>query len=302
MKPKIADLMKLRKHIKDSEGQRIRGRMERDLQNAEVFKPLISASTEATEKQVKAIQEQSSEQQRKLLELTQAVGEQTEVAKKQLEQRQKIMVVKDSHVPALPSKSVIQPAEFIIHALNERDKPESGLELKSIPNTARFKLGYHEFIFNRDEMKNVTNGDVIKGVTKGLMTLLTKKNLTKKLYSEEDEDIYLNLIVKSQAYLKDPSDPSSGPISSQSWKWKNIVGTWYENRGNRAGYGIGKIDIPEDDTELVKRLEIALGEMRGGNCNSAKYAKLYADEARRRSIISNLKYRRILEYLLDLFL
>lgn len=286
------------KHVRENEKLRNRGILNRERFNTELFKPVTKVTEQAVEKQIEAQKKESVAQQKAIEETKRAIEANTAVQEQQLAQKQKVMFIKpDTAIQAGPSRSVIQPANYIFDALNNRDRPESGLELKPIANTTRYKLGNHEFTFHREKMENRTTGETIDPVSQGLMILLTKKNMAEIEYTDEDEDSYLDLVVKSGAYLKDPQNPFSGPLSSKGFKWMNIVKPWYENRGNKSGRGF-TVDIPEKNEELMDKLHIFIREREAGNCNTTDYIKIHAKMAYKRKLIQAKDYIAILEMLL----
>jgi len=159
----------------------------------------------------------------------------------------------------------------------------SGLAIKPIgdqPN--KYSIGNSELTFESDDI--YVDGVKKFKTTKGLMELLIKSNPQE--YSEEDKNNYLLLIKHSKAYLQDPTDSNSKPLSSAAYKWKNIVGPWY----NREKKGSGIFFLPSDPNALFEKLALLIGSKSAGN--TGVYNEMYAilDELLRQKIITKKKY------------
>ena len=76
----------------------------------------------------------------------------------------------------------------------------------------------------------VIGGEVYDG-TEGLWGLLTEKrkeNLMQVPYSEDDWANYFGILKKTNALRQNFDPNSTHPRSSNSWKWKNILGTLWK--------------------------------------------------------------------------
>lgn len=190
----------------------------------------------------------------------------------------------------------------VAETLRSIDSNPSGLELSVIENGSddfKYKLGKYVITFNEDKMFVKGKNEPIQA-TKGLMLLLTKKNPKADLYTKEEKKIYLDLIFDSGAYLFNPNDETSKPISSKGMKWLNIVSPEYYRRKEKKT-GSGKLQkyeiaVPTSDKELMQKIELSIAEIRAGNDNLLPYIRRYLKEALKRKILRRYQADQILDY------
>lgn len=119
----------------------------------------------------------------------------------------------------------------------------------------------NKFFIGNKEAK-IDNDDIIidekkyKG-TSGLWELLT--NNIPKDYSQDDLTNYGNILHSTNAMYRNFDSTQNNPRSSNSYKWKNIVGDIWKTRPLTIK------EISDDPNELIKRFKILLSSKESGN-------------------------------------
>ena len=160
---------------------------------------------------------------------------------------------------------------------------KSGLAIKPIDGQAnKYSIGNSELTFESDDI--YVDGVKKYKTTNGLMELLTQSNPQE--FNEDDKNNYLLLIKHSKAYLQDPADSNSRPLSSGAYKWKYIIRPWYISE--KKGSGI--FFLPSDPNALFEKLALLIRSKSAGN--TGVYNEMYAilDELLRQKVITKKKY------------
>ena len=96
--------------------------------------------------------------------------------------------------------------------------------------------------------------------TPGLWELIVSKNPTD--YTDNDYDNYSRLMLKTNTLHRDNNRDSNYPKSSKGQKWKRILKTIWDNRGEYEGSGVV---IPSNPNALLERLDLLLASQEAGH-------------------------------------
>ena len=127
--------------------------------------------------------------------------------------------------------------------------------------------------------------------TSGLWELIVSKNPKKDNYNDEDEKNYTRLMVKTNALHQnnDPNNPR--PKSSDSIKWKKILGPiWF---GKKDYKGKGVVVIRSDPNALLERLDLLLSSQEAGHTGVGNELVSICDELKRQGVLDTKAYKKL---------
>ena len=92
--------------------------------------------------------------------------------------------------------------------------------------------------------------------TPGLWVLIVSKNPDDNIYTHDDYDNYAKLMLKTNTLHRDNDPNNIYPKSSKGKKWKRILKTIWDNRGEYEGSGV--VFLPKDPNALLERLDLSI--------------------------------------------
>ena len=99
--------------------------------------------------------------------------------------------------------------------------------------------------------------------TPGLWELIVSKNPDDNIFTYDDYDNYARLMLKTNSLHRDNNPDSNYPKSSKGQKWKRILRTIWDNRGEYEGSGV--VVIPSEPNALLERLDLLLMSKEAGH-------------------------------------
>jgi hypothetical protein len=185
---------------------------------------------------------------------------------------------------------------------NSSSKSNSGYSLKYNKGSKTFSIGNKEVILENDKI--IFDNKEYKA-TNGLMELLTRKEPNKTLLTEEDIQIYGDMLKNSNAIYQgfNPENKRLNTDSSKKWKFlKEYYPELFVD--TKLGKGLKKkvkrleklneiILLPDDIVALSKMLKLSILSYKSGN--NGEYNKINAllDELKRRKVISLSEFSQI---------
>ena len=161
------------------------------------------------------------------------------------------------------------------------------------------------------------SGERFKG-TDGLWELITLKEPVD--FNKEDKDEYERLMIKTNVIHRDGDPKNPRPKSSDSYKWKKIIGPiWYKKQGfseenaikmtNNRKYrerlikkmrkikseyeGEGVVVIPSDPNALLERLDLLLASQEAGHTGVRNELVSICDELKRQGVLDTKAYKKL---------
>ena len=174
------------------------------------------------------------------------------------------------------------------------------------PDFGITKKGRDHFIGKEHVIVKVNNiflpkfGETFIG-TPGLWELLTSKNPQE--YKDEDEDMYEDLMVMTNALHRDNDEDNPHPKGNhKTFKWLNIIRPiWYRNK--RVVYrfpkkkegqeGSGVVVIPSDPNALLERLDLLLASQEAGHTGVRNELVSICDELKRQGVLDTKAYKKL---------
>ena len=126
--------------------------------------------------------------------------------------------------------------------------------------------------------------------TPGLWELIMEDKPNKKNYTEEDENNYGNLLLKTNALNQDFNPKNTQPRSSRGYKWQNILSTVWATKGYK---GKGVVVIPSDPNALLERLDLLLASKEAGHTGVRNELVSICDELKRQSVLDTKVYKKL---------
>ena len=152
-------------------------------------------------------------------------------------------------------------------------------------------------------------GEVYKG-TPGLWELITSKNPTN--YTDEDKDIYRQLLLRSNTIYRGHKPNSNYPKSSRSFKWSNIISPLWEEIKTQREYeakteeetdedddlqpstsGTGLKILPSDPNALIDRFDLLFSSKKAGHTGVRNEIVSILDELKRQRVINTKEYKKL---------
>ena len=137
--------------------------------------------------------------------------------------------------------------------------------------------------------------------TPGLWELLTSKNPQE--YKDEDEDMYEDLMVMTNALHRDNDEDNPHPKGNhKTYKWLNIIRPiWYRKKGGIFRFpkkkegqeGSGVVVIPSDPNALLERLDLLLASQEAGHTGVRNELVSICDELKRQGVLNTKAYKKL---------
>ena len=125
--------------------------------------------------------------------------------------------------------------------------------------------------------------------TKGLWALIMEDN--PRGYTEEDKKEYGRLLIKTNALHKDFNPNNPRPRASDSYKWEEILGHIWHNRGKYVGKGV--VVIPSDPNALLERLDLLFASQEAGHTGVGNELVSICDELKRQGVLDTKAYKKL---------
>jgi hypothetical protein len=141
------------------------------------------------------------------------------------------------------------------------------------------------------------NNDLIIGDsrytgTPGLWELIVNKNPTQ--YTDDDKNVYEDILVKTNAMHHDNDPNNPRPKSSKGDKYLNIIKPiWGKMKGSGIKSTGSAVVIPSDPNALLKRLDILMASTEAGHTGVKNEIVSIKDELLRQGILSKDQYKNI---------
>ena len=136
----------------------------------------------------------------------------------------------------------------------------------------------------------MVDGDEYEG-TPGLWELIVSKNLDDNVYTNDDYDNYARLMLKTNTLHRDNNPDSNYPKSSKGQKWKRILKTIWDYRGEYEGSGV--VVIPSDPNALLERLDLLLASQEAGHTGVRNELVSICDELKRQGVFDTKSYKKL---------
>ena len=155
-------------------------------------------------------------------------------------------------------------------------------------------------------------GEVYKG-TPGLWELITSK--TPINYTDEDKDIYRQLLIRSNTIFRGYDPNSNYPRSSRIFKWSNIISPLWEEIKKQREYeakteeededeedkddplpstsGTGLKILPSDPNALIDRFDLLFSSKKAGHTGVRNEIVSILDELKRQGVIKTNEYKKL---------
>ena len=204
----IKDFIETRKRIKDNFIARKVGEIEYQSGLSKLFKP-VTETQKATAKEITEAQKATAEKiTSELLPIKEGIEG---VPLRLFREVFPSLGFKESDITKLGPLAV----NALIEAFTKEGVDRTyGIYAKD----KRFYMGNKQIIIKDN---NITLDGEVYGGTPGLWELITSKNPTN--YTDEDKDIYTQLVLRSNTVFRNNNPNSKYPKSSRSLKWYNII-------------------------------------------------------------------------------
>ena len=208
--------------------------------------------------------------------------------------------------------------EIARHYLNKQYRDTTfGIRKKIIENEKHHFIGKTHVIIKDNDITIAKDGDKFKG-TDGLWKLITLREPVD--FNKEDKDEYERLMIKTNVIHHDDDPKNPHPKSSDSYKWKKIIGPiWYKKQGfseenaikmtNNRKYrerlvkkmrkikreyeGEGVVVIPSDPNALLERFELLLASQEAGHTGVRNELVSICDELKRQGVLDTKAYKKL---------
>ena len=134
----------------------------------------------------------------------------------------------------------------------------------------------------------IIDNDEYEG-TAGLWELITSKNPDSNIYTEEDYNNYVKLMLQTNALHRDNNPNNKYPKSSKGDKWKNILSPIWNKRKEYDGSGMV---MSCDPNALIERLDLLLASKKAGNTGVRNKLVSICDELKRLDVIDSNAYKK----------
>ena len=133
------------------------------------------------------------------------------------------------------------------------------------------------------------DGEKFRG-TPSLWELIMEDKPNPKNYTEEDKNIYGNLLFKTNALNQNFDPKNSYPRASRSYKWQNILSLIW---AAKAYQGKGVVIIPSDPNALLERLDLLLASQEAGHTGVRNELVSICDELKRQGVLDTKTYKKL---------
>ena len=134
----------------------------------------------------------------------------------------------------------------------------------------------------------VVEGEEYEG-TPGPWELIVSKNPTD--YTDDDYDNYARLMIKTNTLHRDNNPYSNYPKSSKGQKWKRILKTIWDYRGEYEGRGV--VVILSDPNALLEKLDLLLASQEAGHMGVRNELVSICDELKRQGVLDTKAYKKL---------
>ena len=117
--------------------------------------------------------------------------------------------------------------------------------------------------------------------TPGLWELIMEDKPNPKNYTEEDENNYRNLLLKTNAMHQNFDPKNSYSRSNRGYKWQNILSLIWAKEYK----GKGVVVIPSDPNALLERLDLLLASQEAGHTGVRNELVSICDELKRQGVL-----------------
>ena len=297
----IRDFIETRKRIKDNFVARKVGESEYQTGLTKLFKP-VTETQKATAKEITEAQKATAEKiTSELLPIKEGIER---LPLKLFKEVFPSLGFKESDITKLGPLAV----NALIEAFTKEGVDRSyGIYAKN----KKLFMGNKEISIKDNDI--TLEGEVYKG-TPGLWELITSKNPIN--YTDEDKDIYKQLLLRSNTIFRGHKPKSTYPKSSRSLKWLNIISPFWEEIKTQREYeaktdeedeyqefeeeytlfppkGTGLKILPSDPNALIDRFDLLFSSKKAGHTGVRNEIVSILDELKRQGVIKTNEYKKL---------
>ena len=289
----IRDFIETRKRIKDNFIARKVGESEYQTGLTKLFKP-VTETQKATAKEITEAQKATAEKiTSELLPIKEGIEG---LPLKLFKEVFPSLGFKESDITKL--------GPIAVNALIEAFTKEGGDRTYGIyAKNKKLFMGNKEISIKDNDI--TLEGEVYKG-TPGLWELITSKNPIN--YTDEDKDIYRQLLLRSNTIYRGHKPNSNYPKSTRSFKWLNIISPLWEEIKTQREYeakteeededdpqpstsGTGLKILPSDPNALIDRFDFLFSSKKTGHTGVRNEIVSILDELKRQGVIKTNEYK-----------
>ena len=294
----IRDFIETRKRIKDNFVARKVGESEYQTGLTKLFKP-VTETQKATAKEITEAQKATAEKfTSELLPIKESIeGLPTKLFKEVFPS----LGFKESDITKLGPLAV----NALIEAFTKEGVDRTyGIYAKD----KIFKIGNKEIKIKDNDI--TLEGEVYKG-TPGLWELITSK--TPINYTDEDIDIYRQLLLRSNTIFRNFNSKSNYPRPTKTAKWLNIISPFWEEIKKQREYeakteedneteeddpqpstsGTGLKILPSDPNALINRFDLLFSSKKAGHTGVRNEIVSILDELKRQGVLKTNEYKKL---------
>ena len=294
----IRDFIETRKRIKDNFIARKVGEIEYQTGLTKLFKP-VTETQKATTKEITEAQKATAEKfTSALLPIKEGVEG---LPSKLFKEVFPSLGFKESDITKLGPLAV----NALIEAFTKEGVDRSyGIYAKN----KKFFIGSKEITIKDNDI--TLEGEVYKG-TPGLWELITSK--TPINYTDEDKDIYKQLLLRSNTIFRGYNPKSNYPRPNKTAKWLNIISPLWEEMKKQREYeakteedneteeddpqpstsGTGLKILPSDPNALINRFDLLFSSKKAGHTGVRNEIVSILDELKRQGVLKTNEYKKL---------
>ena len=286
----IRDFIETRKRIKDNFIARKVGESEYQTGLTKLFKP-VTETQKATAKEITEAQKATAEKiTSELLPIKEGIEG---LPLKLFKEVFPSLGFKESDITKLGPLAV----NALIEAFTKEGVDRSyGIHAKD----KKLFMGNKEISIKDNDI--TLEGEVYKG-TPGLWELITSKNPIN--YTDEDKDIYKQLLLRSNTIYRGNKPNSNYPKSNRSFKWLNIISPFWEEIKTQREYededddlqpstsGTGLKILPSDPNALINRFDLLFSSKKAGHTGVRNEIVSILDELKRQGVLKMNEYKKL---------
>ena len=211
-------------------------------------------------------------------------------------------------IKKLPQAITFPPTPPIGEASGEEEEYEEEEKDESIGEIAKYflnkpntdktfgvcKISGHHYIGDKHVI--IKDDDIFVGSdrfmgTRGLLELITLKNLDESDYDKMDKADYKRLMIKTNALHQNNDPKKPFPKSSGGRKWNELLRHfWFDKKGYEEK---GVVVIPSNPNALLKRLDLLLTCQEAGHTDVGNELVSICDELKRQGVLDTNAYKKL---------
>ena len=141
---------------------------------------------------------------------------------------------------------------------------------------------------------NIMVGDKEYKGTPGLWELIVMKLPNDNVYTQEDEENYAEIMIKTNSLRRGNSSLSKTPKASKGLKWRSLLSKIWDKSKQFSGDGLQTIILPSDPNALLDRLDILMASKAAGNTGVRNELVSICDELKRQNVIDANTYKKLM--------